>query len=329
MSPPKLSLQHEREIEAFAAKTSPRRLRCYFAVLLLVPLSILLLAFPLARSHYFIVRTRQATWHAMDYHAHMGTQNCDIVIFGDSTGMADVDPLVVQAETGLKTCNLSLVYMAWAATGDTVLHRYLAENPPPRLIVFVTHARHLHAPTLDDIPGTIDGWLMVDRLSDPLSAARFFVRHPRLSFIFAAGIWQNMMTWSGPTRPDLSQNTYQQDVDFLRTHNGFLPFPRTIDKAAICAGKIDPPVYDSAFLSELRKQYSTGVTTVWLYAGPVRDCDENNSLYRSATEHLGIPSPSIYPHEDFSDWYHLDQQGAARNSREMVMRIRKELLDSH
>jgi hypothetical protein len=62
-----------------------------------------------------------------------------------------------------------------------------------------------------------------------------------------------------------------------------------------------------------------------LYASPVRDCDQNISLYREIAAMLHIPPPQVYPATDFSDPWHLNEQGARRNSAEFSALLQKQM----
>ena len=197
--------------------------RLYLVLIALCAVCFVLLPFFAARTEFFTQASRRMFWHAMDFHDRMDGQNCGIVIFGDSTGLTGVDPGVVEAHTHLKTCVLSLPYMALSTTANRVLDDYLAHNQPPSLIVFVEHARHLRRPALDEDPGVIDGWLLADKLLPPTKAARFFVSHPKFSMIFVESFWQQIFTLSPKQAIDPSRRTYQRDMQIMRDHNGFYP----------------------------------------------------------------------------------------------------------
>ncbi len=61
--------------------------------------------------------------------------NCDIVLYGDSTAMTGLDPAIVQARTGLKSCNVAESGFVDEVVGSNFpLDQYLAHNSRPRFI---------------------------------------------------------------------------------------------------------------------------------------------------------------------------------------------------
>ena len=302
----------------------PRGSRLYLALLLGCGLLLILLPFFVARSEFFTQVSRRMFWHAMEFHDNMAGQNCGIVVFGDSTGLTGVDPAIVQSHTGMKTCVLSLPYMALSTTGNRVLDDYLAHNQQPKLIVFVEHARHLRRPALDEDPGVVDGWLLADKLLPPASAARFFAIHPRFSMIFVESFWQQIFTLSPKQSVDISRHAYRRDMQILSEHNGFYPMDPLETTERICAEPMNGSYYDPSFLETLNR-YQNASTRILLYASPVRDCDANLASYRHIASLLHIAPPVPYPASDFSDAWHLDEQGAAKNSQEIAKIIQQSL----
>jgi hypothetical protein len=293
----------------------------YLAILLICSLGLAFFAYPLARSDYYERISRRMFWHAMDYHMQMAGQRCDVVVFGDSTGLTGIDPDVLRQQTGLRACVLSVPYMALTTTGTLVLDHFLARSPAPRVIVFANDARHLHAPRFDEEDGVIDGWLLVDRIRPPLEAAKFFLRHPRYSVIFMESVWQQVFTL-GSGGVDLTQRTYRQDMETLRAHSGFFPLLRLESPEQVCELKMDPPVDDSEYLPSLRARYENATTKVVLYVSPVRACDANVSAYQAAATRLHLQPPAVYNPTEFADPWHLSQAAAARNSIEVAREIR-------
>jgi hypothetical protein len=293
----------------------------YLAILLICSLGLAFFAYPMARSDYYERISRRMFWHAMDYHMQMAGQRCDVVVFGDSTGLTGIDPDVLREQTGLRACGLSVPYMALTTTGTLVLDHFLAQSPAPRVIVFANDARHLHAPRFDEEDGVIDGWLLVDRIRPPLEAAKFFLRHPRYSIIFMESVWQQVFTL-GSGGVDLTQRTYRQNMETLRAHSGFFPLLRLESPEQVCELRMDIPADDPKYLPSLRARYENATTRVVLYVSPVRTCDANVSAYQAAAARLHLQPPAVYKPTDFADPWHLSQAAAAKNSIEVAREIR-------
>ncbi len=299
--------------------------RRYVSVLLFCSLGLTFLAYPIARTGLFERLSRREFWHAMQYHIDMAGQTCDMVIFGDSTGLTGIDPVIVGQQTGLKTCVLSIPYMALSTTGTWTLDHFLEKSPAPRLILFANHARHLRAPALDEDPGVIDGWLLVDRIYPPLKAAEFFLRHPRFSIIFSEGVMQQLFTLSPTTGIDPTERTYSRDMATLREHSGYFSVTLVKSPEEVCALPMPVPEEDLHYLPWLRQRYENARTKVQMYVSPVRSCDANLAAYNKIARDLQVTPPLAYPPEAFADAWHLNAAGARRNSIEVAQAIKRAL----
>jgi hypothetical protein len=254
-------------------------------------------------------------WHIMRYHADMAGDNCAVLVFGDSTGITGIDPLLVEKQTGSKTCVLSLPYMALATTGTRILDDYLKRNAKPKLLIIANSAGHLRTPTLDEDWGMIDGWLLVDQLMPTLQAARFYLHHPKDSMVFVENVWQQVFTLSPKVQMDVTGATYRSDLALLQQHHGYYPMESSMDPALVCSKQEPPPSFDANYLSALRSRYESSATKVLVYASPVRACDSNISSYGQIARRLGISPPHVLPAGDFADPWHLNTLGAEVNSR--------------
>ncbi len=292
-------------------------LRTYLGIAVLVPVLTLLAMFPLASTQFFMHISRRAMWHATEYRFVMGRQDCDVVIFGDSTGMVDVDPHLLEARTGWKTCNLALPYMVTSVMGTEVLDRYLAQNKPPRFLVLHLSPGHLHRPYLDEDNGVVDGWLELDAHESHGKAAWFFLSHAKKSFYFAAEVLRQFLTTNRATHPDFTQQTYSKDIAALRADDGWFPQNGTY-WPAVCDPVIGTEQYDRSYLDRMVARYSRPGTQVVVWAGPARTCDARLQSYRKGLASLHLPDLRVYPPNMFSDAYHLNREGAERNTESLI-----------
>ena len=70
------------------------------------------------------------------YSLRMKHQDCDVVLYGDSTALTGLDPDIVQRITGLKSCNIAEAGWIEDVVGtDFPLQAYLKDNKRPRFIV--------------------------------------------------------------------------------------------------------------------------------------------------------------------------------------------------
>lgn len=304
-----------------AQATTPRARRArygvYIAIVLLLPFLSLAAMFPLAASPFFMHVSRRTMWHATEYRFLMGRQDCDVVIFGDSSGMIGVSPAVIEARTGWKTCNLGLPYMVTALSGTRVLDDYLARNKAPRFIVFHYGPGHLRPPALDETNGIIDGWLEVATHEPHSKALRLFLAHPEYDLDFAIEVWRQFFTPSKLVRPDFTGQTYARDMAGLAKNRGYFPRSGTAWEV-VCDPQYGNLRFDAAYLRSLVERYSRGGTQAMVWVGPARSCDARNAQYKAGAEALGLRAPDVYPQTLFSDAYHVNMEGAERNSEALA-----------
>jgi hypothetical protein len=310
----------EQPVTSDRPSPAPRqsRILLYLLIVLLLPILVIAGTFPLARTNWFLHSSSRLLWHAMAQHMDtLPGQNCQVVIFGDSSGMVEVDPDTIQRETGWKTCNIAMPYMVLSATGNLVLDQYLKSNTPPKFIVFSAHAAHLRAPGLDEDGGVIDAWWFVDRYLPPLQAAKFLLRHPRFSFYFAVQVIQDMVAVTQRIRPDFSGRTYRADMLELNRHHGWAQFGGHLGREATCRNDFALLSPDESYIQSLHR-YDSGRTQVVFYVAPLPDCDPRGAAFGKELRALGWNAPLLLPWTEFSDDRHLDPQGAEVNSRNLA-----------
>jgi hypothetical protein len=313
--PSTMQTQEESETEHPAGAQRGAGYGRYLLLVLLLPALLFVGALLLARTDCFLHTSKRTLWIAMAYHMdEEAGQNCQVVIFGDSTGMIGLDPRALEARTGWKTCNLSIPYMAVSASGTMVLDHYLAENRPPKFIVFANHITHQRPPAFDEDDGVIDGWWFADRYFSPLRAIDFFVRHPRETYLFVAEVWQSLFSPTAVTRPDPTQRTYRNTMIQLHKQDGFYTMNYHVDESMICHPGYPTLRADAAYVDALRRKYQSSQTRVVFYVSPVPECDPDVGAYNALARRAGVPPPLALPEAEFADPHHLDAAGAEENT---------------
>lgn len=300
------------DTSAPAAKRRQGRFGLYLVIVLLIPLLAFLSIFAVARTDFFIRTSKRQFWHAMEYQFADRPGSCDVLIFGDSTALMGVDPRIIQARTGLTSCNIAIPYMGLSTTGNLTLEHYLAHHPAPRFLVIEVHPSHLRPPALDDESGIIDGFLLADRKLPPLTAAKFFLIHPKDSFYFAAQLWKELISFTPSTRPDLSQETYRSDTARLAAQYGFYTTDRPGGNTD-CFYQFHAPTFSRRYVQSFDK-YATNGTRVIVWPSPVRHCDVHLRDYDFGTQFLGVPQPLLLEDDAFTDAQHLSAVGVEQNS---------------
>ena len=284
--------------------------------MILLPAIAFLSIFAIARTDRFIRTSKREFWHSMEYQFAARPEPCDILIFGDSTGLMGADPRILTARTGLSACNLAVPYLALWTTGNLTLDHYLASHPAPKFIIIEQQPSHFRTPTMDDESGIIDGFLLADRKLPPLSAAKLFLSHPKESFYFAAQLWKELISFTPSTSPDLSEGTYQRDTARLAAEQGFYGNDRPGGNTD-CFYQFKDPVFSRSYLRSFNK-YATHGTRVLFWPSPVRHCDVHLNDYRVGTAFLGLPQPMILDNSAFTDAQHLSSEGVVQNSNSLA-----------
>ena len=285
----------------------------YLSSLVLLVFFTFIAVFPLARTDWFIRTSKRDFWHAMEYQFADRPEPCDVVIFGDSTALLGADPRLIEARTGLKSCNFGLTYMGLATTGNLALNYYLAHHQPPRFLVVELLAAHLRPPAIDDDAGIIDGFLIADRKLPALQATKLFLQHPKDSFYFASQLWRQLLGFTPSTSPDLTQGTFNRDMAALRETRGFYPSQHPGGNTD-CFYQFHDVTFSRSYIAGYRNYEKNG-TKVLIWPSPVRHCDNHLNDYRVGTAFLGLPPPLLLDDSAFVDAQHLSAAGVATNSQ--------------
>ena len=89
-----------------AAAKSNRTTVLLFWLIPCIPSALILMAFLLVRTSFFR-NYMDSDWIAAQRVVFETSHRaCDIVIFGDSTAMVGLDPVILERQTGLSTCNI-------------------------------------------------------------------------------------------------------------------------------------------------------------------------------------------------------------------------------
>jgi hypothetical protein len=316
------STLHNPPITAAAAVAPRWHYGRYLALVLLLPALVFFLTFPFAGSRAFLHISRRPLWHAAYYRFVLPPQqNCDVVIAGDSSGMIGVDPQVLEASTGWRTCNIGLPYDGTALAGTRVLDQYLAHNKPPRFIVFHLSESHLHAPILDEDNGIVDGWLMVDEHFPLHEKLRIFITHPLDTLRFITATWKVFLSTKPILRPDWTENAYRKDMKAQIANRGWMAEEGT-NPDGVCDWQPSSIHVERSYFDSLIARYTHGSTRVVIWPSPARDCDNHIAQYQKNAAALGLPPTRVYPQALFFDANHLNTAGAARNALELAHYLR-------
>jgi hypothetical protein len=233
--------------------------------------------------------------------------DAEIVLYGDSSAMAGIDPHQMESALGLKAVNLPNTISNLQVMGDLGLQRYLQHNKPPRLIVFYLE------------PWNLD---FLHMPPNPLryEAEEFLARHGSLSQMLAFARKNQRSALRFPFRfyqihhpPTLIRGLRQPVLPPLSASLGHLSFP-------------GPPLptpceFPSLLLAEgasttstrtLLDRYTTPQTRTLAFVAPIPACANANPIHDRSYQALAAIAPNLIdPGSVTNDGFYSHLQPAA------------------
>jgi hypothetical protein len=228
----------------------------------------------------------------LGYGATLRGRDCKVLIYGDATAMVGVDPKIIEAKTGLSTCNIAEAAGVTMVSGTLPVDRFLEGNPRPKVIVFLYAPENLSRPRAWEHIEYFEA--ITSRLQEEPNAAtaRTLARHPEQTLAWAERGLRMALTSLG-AKPFSDETAHLRD-----RHLGQMKLEGPTMTG--CANKVSGYPPDPVWVKLLRTQYGVGGTKVLVDMTPIADCDPALPYY---TEHLvGLvddrPLP-IYPMADY------------------------------
>jgi hypothetical protein len=296
-----------------------RRFRLYSIVVAGPMILGMAVAFMLARTEGYVKRS-QSFWIAgLDYSFSLANVNADVVIFGDSSALAGVNPKVLEAKTGLSAVNVSTTMAGLAVAGTFPLDHYLAHNRVPRLIIFHFSPFEFRRPDWHDAT-YFEGMLMLVRHRPDHDTALLFLRHLPETFQFSEYVFTSWLKEAVIPR----EERYQGVMRSLTGTRGYLALP-----GSEMPGRSDCETYPTkpvspAWIGGLREKYSRNGTTVIVYVSPMPDCEEPYKYYSRALVGVANNSLEKLPGDNFrpdGSNVHLTQAATTHNSEQIAEQI--------
>ncbi len=250
----------------------------------------------LGRSDFFLNHGASVWVRSNDAVFGMRDRDCDVLIFGDSTAMTGINPDVVERNTGLKTCNISVTNAVLAVTENLTLNRYLQQNRQPRVLLvqlspdsFQRENRAWHRTIY------AEGLLELLRHGSPSEARRTLLRHPREAIAFA-GYAAGFSAFYAIKDVWFHLTHLRSEEDLITVHNGFFTPPApprsSCDPAAAVTASIRGD-YPRTLVDQYRSQYASRTGVVLVNVAPIPSCDRNLAAYSSQLD--GVTSNNLLP----------------------------------
>lgn len=291
---------------------SASKLLAYCVVLVSLPTIFLLSTIPIVRSASFPQVAGDPFLLHPEYAASLNHENCEILVFGDSSAVTSIDPTLVEQGTDLKTCNISQSQSILALAGTKALDDYLKQNNPPKFIV-IQLTPETFARTRQDFFWP-EGLTILLRQEFGVHALYTLATNPAQAYGFA--LWAikqriNAIFWP----PD-----FRATEAIFREKRGLLVLPKPPETACYKNWPYYPP--DSAWIQSLRAKYSKNGSTVLINVSALPACASDIGRISSSLRGLIDNRVPIYPIGLFCDMdRHLTPEGAARSSAELAQQI--------
>jgi hypothetical protein len=114
-----------------------RTLLVYSLSVVLLPLLLLTGQLWVASTPWFMQHNAYPQLRGIGYELTLKHEDCEVVLYGDSSALTAYDPAVVQGMTGMKACNISEGGTITSVVGTYPLDTYLTQNKRPRYLVMM------------------------------------------------------------------------------------------------------------------------------------------------------------------------------------------------
>lgn len=296
---------------------SRKAYKLYCLAIALVPVIAVIASFFIARSFWYIRHQKNSYLAISDYPFTLQNTNCEVIIYGDSSALTGLSPLVIQARTALRTCNIAQPNTALAIAGTFALDFYLQTNARPRFVIFQFAAPDF-SPMNTDGRLYEEGALQLIRHRLDLQTFGLLARHPMQALEFSEFILRTALL-----EKDWTGGTYDRSWTEIQATQGLFTVPRP--PLTHCLGDLEEKAPDPVWIQGLRKKYSVGGTRVLVYVAPQPECDNSYDYYAEKIAPLADNRLQRFSIGMFNEKNHFTREGAALNSAHVAADIARML----
>jgi hypothetical protein len=270
----------------------------YLSLLLAPALILILITVPWTR--YAAVAPGKWMMPEMDYRYTLRNVNADVVIFGDSTGLVSLDPLVMRQDLHQSVVNVASLSSVFSVQLDDMLDHYLQYNKRPKLLVVSLSPWELRVDHVNP-NNSYEGIVMLIRHGTWSQIRQFTLHHPvvMLSFEFQA-------------LRSLLNPIPNQDADLqhglLGKHLGFAPIePPSLEHPCKTLSNYQDPQIPDGLPEHFYQKYSSAGTKVLVLMAPVPDCTGSEEFRHPLPHNAWLVPSLILPADEIGgDGRHLE-----------------------
>jgi hypothetical protein len=257
-----------------------------------------------------------------DYAFDLEHADCAILIYGDSSSMTADDPVTIEAQTHLKTCNISQTQPVVSTTGTLPIDLYLKHNRPPKYLVIQVSPEVFYKPHGLDKNGAFDPMTMMLRHHSGFETTRELMQYPIQTLRYVSLVLQDQYV---PNRKHLAdfRKIYGGVIEDYYATRGFLTLPMPVQTD--CGRPEFPGVpADYGWLEEARRRYESMGVKVLVKLSPVPDCDPRVDVYRAGIAAHVDGGVTTMPLSFFNDSLrHFTKDGAKVVSVDLANEIKE------
>lgn len=223
-------------------------------------------------------------------------ENYDFLLYGDSSGLFGLDPLIIQKEVGRPVLSLCTYRNVIIMTGTVGLDEYLKNNHRPKVLVLAISATDDDPNNLPGNPFTYEASLSTVRNGSLSSLWRMYSHPAGLINLYSRIV--DTIVHPSFHRSDIWLQTF-------RNAHGHIPFPARL-RPETCQGPYGARApMTHGFTRQFISKYSAMGIRVVVYIAPTPDCNPYFDYYRTAMQGIRDNEPYKLPHQvmqnDFGD----------------------------
>jgi hypothetical protein len=286
----------------------------FVIVVVLLPWLVLLSAFPIARTDWFVRKAPTSYLANLGYGLTLTNYDCSVVIYGDSGAMTGVDPRVIENATGLKACNIAEYAGIFMLDQTLIPDQFLLHNKRPQFVVFL-FSHSVLAP-FTELPrfAAYEAILLHLRFFPASDTWATLIRHPFDTFDFMT------KTLRLAARDIVRTGLSPDDMNSRHAHRGL--YKVKAPPMSVCPPAPRQIHADAAWIRQLRQKYSRGGTRVIVDVTPVPECGTTYAYYATLVHGLTDNDLERWPLAMFDTTAHFTPAGVTRLSESIARQIK-------
>lgn len=320
------SEEESAPVSILAPPVSPRdQARQYCRLLFLLPLLFVPACICLGASDFFLRHCASVWVQSNDSVFGFRDRNCDVLIYGDSTAMTGINPEVVERNTGLKTCNISVTNSVLAVAGNLTLDYYLDHNTRPRVLLMQLSPDGFQ-PESYAWRQTVyaEGLVELLRHGSDADRRRVLLRHPQESIGFA-GYAAGFSAYALIKGLVYRTTHLRPEEDRLTIRNGFFTPPAppstSCEPGAVFSNPRAGGNFPRGLVSDFQAHYASRSSVVLVNVAPIPSCDQNLAAFSSELKGVTSNALTALPVSLFNDPRHYTAVGSAVVSRLVAQQL--------